>query len=122
MAIDIFKLGLLVLIGVGLLIASFTIVGIIAFRSTKQDAAEKFIRLFERSDPLRIITVGWIVIAATLLALTGVIKETAVVAILSGTVGYVLGGAERVERKGKNVQAGTSLEAGEEKRVIEGRS
>ncbi|HEX7314366.1 MAG TPA: hypothetical protein VF297_10610 [Pyrinomonadaceae bacterium] len=92
---DIYGLARLVVIGIGIVIASFTIIGAIAFWRTKQGAAEIFSRLFERSDAIRVLTVGGIVIAATFLALVGIIKESAVVAILSGIAGYVLGGTQR---------------------------
>ncbi len=117
MTIDIYPLGVLVLIGIGLLLACYTILGVVAFR---RGCADTFSLLLERSGALKVITVGWIVIATTFLGLAGVFKEAAVVAILSGTAGYVLGGVEKNRNRRGELQAGDEATPTEEK-MLEGR-
>ena len=57
-------------------------------------------RLFtERICDLRMFTVWLIVMSTSFLAVTGIIDGTATVAVLSGIVGYVLGG---IEKESKN--------------------
>src|SRR3982750_2357360 len=100
MTVDIIELAKLLLIGVGIMGAGFTIVGAIAFWKTEKGAAKTFILFFQRGDALRMLTVGAIVVGAIFLALAGTIKESSVVAILSGIAGYVLGGYERAKSNG----------------------
>jgi len=49
-------------------------------------------RLFERSNAVRLLTVGSIVLVAAVLALAKAL-DTSVLTLLSGIAGYVLGGA-----------------------------
>lgn len=92
MNVDIYPLAVLVLIGVGMLIGSYTIIGVAAFLKSNGNGVKTFGELLGFEGSLKIITVGWIVIAIAFLALAGVINEPAVVAIMSGIAGYVLGG------------------------------
>ena len=117
MTIDIYPLGVLVLIGVGLLVACYTILGVVAF---KRGCADTFGLLLERGGVLKVIAVGWIIIATTFLGLAGVFKEAAVVAILSGTAGYVLGGVEKNKNRRGELQAGDDATPSEEK-MLEGK-
>lgn len=94
MNVDIYSLAVLVLIGIGMILGSYTILGVVAFWKSTPKGVETF-REILGSGALKIITVGWIVIAVAFLALTKVMSESAVVAILSGTAGYVLGGVGR---------------------------
>jgi hypothetical protein len=99
MTFDIIGLAKLLLIGEGILVAGFTVVGAIAFWKTETGGATTFTSFFQRGDALRMITVGGIVIAATFLGLAKIVEGTAVVAILSGIAGYVLGGVEYSKNK-----------------------
>jgi hypothetical protein len=101
MTVDIIALAQLLLIGVGILAAGFTIVGAIAFWKTDKGAAKTFTLFFQRGDGLRMLTVGAIVVGVIFLALAGTIKEASVVAILSGIAGYVLGGYGRSKANAK---------------------
>ncbi len=89
---DLLALAQILLVCVAILALAFTIVGGIAFWRTEKGGAKTFTLFIQRGDALRILTVVLIVIAASFLALAHVIEGTAVVAILSGIAGYVLGG------------------------------
>jgi hypothetical protein len=114
MTVDIYPLGVLVLIGIGLILACYTILGVVAFR---HGCADTFSQLLGRSGALKVITVGWIIIATTFLGLAGVFKEAAVVAILSGTAGYVLGGAEKTKNRRGELHLGDDAASSEERRL-----
>jgi len=101
MTVDIIALAKLLLIGVGIM-GGFTIVGAIAFWKTEKGGAKTFTMFFQRGVALRMLTVGAIVVGAIFLALAGTIKESSVVAILSGIAGYVLGGYERTKSNAKD--------------------
>lgn len=77
---------------IGIVTLGFTIVGGIAFWKTNTGGAKTFTLFLQRGDALRIMTVGGIVVAATFLALAGILEGAAVASILSGIAGYVLGG------------------------------
>jgi len=68
-----------------MILSSYTILGVLAFLKSNPSGVNTFGELLGIDDSLKIVTVGWIVIAVTFLALTGVMSEPAVVAILSGT-------------------------------------
>jgi hypothetical protein len=80
-----------------------TVMGAIAFlrapKSEKQNPAYTFSQLFERAKTLQIMTVILIVVAASFLALCGIINSNGIVGILSGIAGYVLGGLSRPARR-----------------------
>lgn len=82
-------------------ITVFGIVGYMAFKKTDKGAAKSFSLLSQRGNFLKIATVIFVVIATIFLALVDIIKENGVIAILSGVVGYVLGGLEKgsIQRK-----------------------
>ncbi|MFZ3384696.1 MAG: hypothetical protein WA144_12290 [Candidatus Methanoperedens sp.] len=83
------------LYAISILTVGFCIVGGIAFYNTQQGTAKTFSLLIQRANALRLITVFSIVMVSALLALTGIIDGNGVIAILSGIVGYVLGGIQR---------------------------
>jgi hypothetical protein len=70
-------------------------VGYIAFRKTETGGAKTFSLLLERSNALQMLTVILIVLAACMLRLIDMINSEAVITLLSGVAGYVLGGARR---------------------------
>lgn len=76
-------------------VAGFTVVGVVAFIKTETGQAKSFTLLFKRGDFLKLLAVAGIVMAVFFLALAGVLSEAAVVAVLSGIAGYVLGGLEK---------------------------
>ena len=69
-----------------------TIVGGIAFWKTQVGAARTFSLLLERANALQMLAVILIIVAAVALRLQDAINPEAVVSILSGVAGYVLGG------------------------------
>jgi uncharacterized membrane protein YedE/YeeE len=83
------------LIAFGLLVVGFTIIGGIAFSRTQKGAAKSFTLLVQRGDLIRILTVTLILLVATLLTLLGKIEGAAMVGILSGIAGYVLGSLDK---------------------------
>jgi hypothetical protein len=76
-----------------------TIVGGIAFWKTQQGAARTFSLLLERAHALQLLAVILIIVAAVALRMTNGINSEAVVSILSGIAGYVLGGVSAERRK-----------------------
>ena len=78
---------------VGIVTFGVTILGGIAFWRTQSGGAKTFSLLVQRADATRLVTVLVIVAAAFVLALIGRVEAGAVVSILSGIAGYVLGGA-----------------------------
>jgi hypothetical protein len=91
-SIDLLGLAWVFFWGILIITLGFTVVGGIAFWKTNTGGAKTFTLFLQRGDALRIMTVGGIVVAATFLALAGVLDGAAVAAILSGIAGYVLGG------------------------------
>ena len=89
------------LIGALAFAACLTIIGSIAFWKTEKGAAKTFSLLLERSNVLQMLTVILIVAAATLLRLADAINSEAIVSILSGIAGYVLGGVGFGRQKDK---------------------
>jgi phosphatidylglycerophosphate synthase len=71
--------------------AGTTIVGAIAFWRAESGQAETFSVLLERANALQMLAVILIIVAAVVLRLTNAIGAEAVVSILSGVAGYVLG-------------------------------
>ena len=81
--------GMLIAFGV---IACTVIVGGIAFWKTEKGGAKTFSLLLVRANALQMLAVILIVISAIILRLANAISSEAVVSILSGVAGYVLGG------------------------------
>jgi hypothetical protein len=77
---------------VGIVTLGATIVGGIAFWKTQSGGAKTFSLLVQRADATRLVTVLAIIAAAFVLTLIGRIESGAVISILSGVAGYVLGG------------------------------
>ncbi|MDQ3907214.1 MAG: hypothetical protein M3268_02605 [Acidobacteriota bacterium] len=73
-----------------LAIVGFIIVGIIAFR--KDGTTKAFVELFSRGDILRLLTVAGLLVVVIVLAFAKLIQGEVVASILSGVIGYVLGG------------------------------
>ena len=77
------------------LVFSLVVILPIFFLRKNNDAVNIFHFLIEKVFDLKMFTVLLIVISSSFLAFTGIIDGTAAVAILSGIVGYVLGGIKR---------------------------
>jgi hypothetical protein len=92
-------LALYALIGTSLFAVCASVVAAIAFGRDEKSSARYFAGFAEQAGALRIITVGMIVLAATFLALANKITGEAVVAIISGVAGYVLGGFQHRKDK-----------------------
>ena len=93
------QLALYALIGTSVFAVCATVVAAIAFWRDEKSSARNFLGIAQHGGALRIITVGMIVLAATFLALANKITGEAVVAIISGVAGYVLGGFQRSRDK-----------------------
>jgi uncharacterized membrane protein len=80
-----------------------TIVGAIAFWKSEKEQAQTFSFLLQRANALQMLTVILIIVAAVVLRATNGINAEAVVSILSGIAGYVLGGIKwnQKEEKGE---------------------
>jgi len=72
-----------------------TIIGGIAFWKAQKGAAKTFSLLLQRANALQMLAVILIIVSAVLLSIMGKITPEAVVSILSGVAGYVLGGVTR---------------------------
>lgn len=90
----------LFLIGLGIIIAGATIVyGAMFWKGNMSGAS--IARILQQTDVPKLATIILIVLAASLLGLLGVIAGEAVIALLSGIAGYVLGhraGPKEAER------------------------
>lgn len=75
-----------------------TIVGSIAFWRTEKGGARTFSLLLQRANALQMLTVMLIVVAACALRILDSINSEAVVSLLSGVAGFVLGGTSRVKQ------------------------
>jgi len=81
-------------------VAALAVMGGIAFYKGK-DTAEAFTTLIQRANIIQMLAVVMIIMAAVGLRLLDKITPEAVVSILSGIAGYVLGG---VARTGQDAQ------------------
>jgi hypothetical protein len=78
------------LIGLGIIIAGATVVyGAMFWKGNMTGAS--IARILQQTDVPKLATIILIVLAASLLGLLGVIEGEAVIALLSGIAGYVLG-------------------------------
>jgi hypothetical protein len=84
---------------VGITSASVTIIGVSALWRLGKDALEPAIHIFQEGGALRMLTVIVIVTAVMLLTALGKIEGTSAATILSGIVGYVLGGANTARHR-----------------------
>ncbi len=80
--------------------------GSVVFYRTTQRGGKSFGMMLERGNFLRIATVILVVLAVLMLALFDIIGENSIIGILSGVVGYVLGGLDRDQ---KNINDTNSL-------------
>lgn len=78
------------LIAFGILIAGAALVYITMFRKGNFSGAS-IAKILQQTDVPKLATIIMIVLAASLLGLVGVIAGEAVIALLSGIAGYVLG-------------------------------
>jgi len=78
------------LIGFGIIIAGAAVVYSILFWKGNLSGAS-IARILQQTDIPKLATIILIVLAASLLGLLGVIRGEAVIALLSGIAGYVLG-------------------------------
>jgi hypothetical protein len=78
------------LIGLGIIIAGATVVYAAMFWKGNISGAG-IARILQQTDVPKLATVILIVMAASLLGMLGVIEGEAVIALLSGIAGYVLG-------------------------------
>lgn len=78
------------LIAFGILIAGAAVVYITMFRKGNFSGAS-IAKILQQTDVPKLATIIMIVLAASLLGLLGVIAGEAVIALLSGIAGYVLG-------------------------------
>jgi hypothetical protein len=76
----------------GLIVIGFTIVGAIAFWRTDKGGAKTFSMLLQRASVVQMLAVLLIILAATGLRIMDKIGAEALVSLLSGIAGYVLGG------------------------------
>ena len=86
----IIKLAQMMLIGFGIVIAGASVVYITMFWKGNFSGAS-IARILQQTDVPKLATIIMIVLAASLLGLLGVIAGEAVIALLSGIAGYVLG-------------------------------
>ncbi|MCW2275422.1 hypothetical protein GJ654_13595 [Rhodoblastus acidophilus] len=89
-------------ISVVALSSCFMIVGAIAFWRAGAGQAKTFSLLIQRSQALQMATVVLIIVGACTLRILDSISSEAVVSILSGIAGYVLGGRSRADTKADN--------------------
>lgn len=80
-----------------IVVAGFTIVGSIAFCRTEKGSAKTFSLLMRRANALQMLTVILIVLVVAVLRLTDSLAEAAVISLLSGVAGYVLGSTGRID-------------------------
>jgi len=86
---------LYVAIVAGLIVIGLTVVGSIAFWRTEKGAARTFSLLLQRAGVVQMLAVLLIIMAATGLRIMDKINAEALVSLLSGIAGYVLGGVAK---------------------------
>ena len=86
----IITLSQLFLVGLGIIIGGATVVYSTMFWKGNMTGAS-IARILQQTDVPKLATIILIVLAASLLGLLGVIAGEAVIALLSGIAGYVLG-------------------------------
>lgn len=93
------RLGLCLTIMVVVVSVCATIIGGIAFWKTEKGGAKTFSLLVQRASAIQMATVVLIILGACSLRMLNLISSEAVVSILSGVAGYVLGGVSRSSAK-----------------------
>jgi hypothetical protein len=85
---------------VGMIVTGATIVGGIAFWRTEKDSGKTFSLLIQRfgANFIQMLAVVLIILAACALRIMDKVSAEAVVSILSGVAGYVLGGSTRTRQ------------------------
>lgn len=84
-------LALYALIAFGIMGCGLTVVAIVMFKGHGLEG-ETVALIIQRTEFAKLATIVLIILATTLLGLLGLVEGEAVVAILSGIAGYVLGG------------------------------
>jgi hypothetical protein len=87
-----------------LVVIGLTVMGSIAFWKTEKDPAASFSLLIQRANITQMLAVVMIIMAAVGLRLLDKINAEAVVSLLSGIAGYVLGGVNRGQQSLKDDQ------------------
>jgi hypothetical protein len=82
-------------VAVGLIIVGISVVGAIAFTRPDKTAAMMFSQALLRSNLTQMLTITYIILGACFLRAYDKISAEAVVSIISGVAGYVLGGTSR---------------------------
>ena len=80
------------------MVVGATIIGGIAFWKSDKGAARTFSILVQRANVVQMLAVVLIILAACGLRIMDKINAEAVVSILSGVAGYVLGGSSRSQQ------------------------
>jgi hypothetical protein len=95
----IIQLAWIAVLALAICVIPITWIGVIAFRrmipDTEHNPAYTFSQLVQRAQGLQMVTVILIVIVVAVLGLYGIVKDEALVSILSGIAGYVLGGLQK---------------------------
>lgn len=84
-------LALYALVAFGILAAGLSAVAVVMFKGHNL-GGEALALIVQRTEVAKLATIVLIILATTLLGLLGLVEGEAVVAILSGIAGYVLGG------------------------------
>ena len=87
----ILQLALYALIGFAVLATGLTVVAVVIFRGHNLKG-ESLALIVQRTEIAKLATIVLIILAVTLLGLLKLVEGEAIVAILSGIAGYVLGG------------------------------
>ena len=90
----------------GFIVLCFTIIAVVAFRTKGPEFARAYTAALVDLKILEIMLAVLMVFAATMLALARVITGEAVVTIISGITGYVLGGLGKRWGKEKREEPG----------------
>ena len=98
-------LALYATITIGLITLCTMVVGSIAFWRAEKGAARTFSLLLQRANVLQMLAIFLIIVAACVLRLADSINSEAIVSILSGVAGYVLGGTTRSRHGDEQVKA-----------------
>jgi hypothetical protein len=86
------------MISISVAIAAITLVSVVAVWCAGEAALAPILIVLRHGDALRMLTVGFIISAATLLGMLGVVDGAAAATIFSGIAGYVLGTSQRGRR------------------------
>ena len=80
------------------IVVGATVVGSIAFWRTETGGAKTFSLLLQRASALQMLAVILIILTAATLRILNLIESGAVVSLLSGIAGFVVGGTGRTKQ------------------------